>query len=1183
VGEVDFAPITLALTLRDLSVGAAAGDADTSPQLRIERLFVDIDARSLLRLAPVIAGLEIDAPMLRLARLGPGRYDIDDLLQRFAAKPGDPPAEPARFALFNLRLADGQISLEDRPVKRSHVLRKLTLDLPFISNLPDDVQVKVEPRLAFDLNGAAFDNRGQTTPFAAGRASEFQIRFDPIDLTPMWVYAPATLPVRLIGGRLGGDLTLRFEQPQGGEPRVEMKGQIELSDFKLQPPGDLPLVSWQRLQVQLADVRPLQRRVALDSVRLDGLVLHVRRDAAGGLELQRLAAAVQPAARASAAVAASAPASAPAAPTAAPAWQLQLALLELQGARVHWSDATLQPAAEVQLDGVQLQLKQLQWPVDADASLRVDAQLQAQGKAHGSVHAEGTLTDRKAQVGVQLKEIDLSLVEPYLRQFLHPRASARLNASAAIDWAQGDAPRLKVGLSTLRIDDLRLAEPQAARPAARPGPAWVQLARLELTDLQADLLQRRVDIAALNLQRPSLELSRNAAGVLNVHSWWVAAPSAESANPTPTPAAEPPWQLLLRDFKLDGGRARFADAALPAGVLELSAVRAAAQGLAWPATTPVATQLSASLAVVGLADAAAGSPARLDWRGRVAPQPLGASGQLRLERFPVHVFEPYFGAGLPVLLRRLEAGFQGQLDLKQLPAGLAGQVRGEALLADLRVLARPAAGAAADADERELLSWNAMSIGAFGLSLQPDSKPLLEIGELRITDYYSRLEITEDGRFNLQTVAAPAGDAKAAAPAAAASAVQVSAPSAMLSRLPIDLVVNSTRFDNGRVDFRDLFIRPNYSARLSELTGTVGRLDSRTRDMATLQFSGRVAGTGLLEIGGAINPTVIPPALDIKAKAHDIELPGLTPYSSKYAGYPIERGKLSVNVAYKIEADGKLEASNQIIVNQLTFGAKTDSPDATKLPVPLIVALLQDRHGVIDLDLPLTGSINDPQFSIGALIWKVIVNLFTKVVSSPFAAIGGGGKDLNHVDFKPGTALIADGSQDVITKVAKALDDRPQLKLGIAAMADPVSEADAMRRAAFEARLLEEQRRERGRAALGGGGTEAPLPPLSAEQRARLVKQIYDDTRLPDKPRNFIGMAKDIPVAAMETMLVSAMPVDEAAARQLAQQRGRTVREALMAKGLASERLFIGEPKLRPGASDDSPWVPQAQLTLSVN
>ncbi len=140
-----------------------------------------------------------------------------------------------------------------------------------------------------------------------------------------------------------------------------------------------------------------------------------------------------------------------------------------------------------------------------------------------------------------------------------------------------------------------------------------------------------------------------------------------------------------------------------------------------------------------------------------------------------------------------------------------------------------------------------------------------------------------------------------------------------------------------------------------------------------------------------------------------------------------------------------------------------------------------------------------------------------------------------------------------------------------------------MRRSAFEMRLLEEQRRERGRSALGSGGTDTAQPPLSAEQRARLVKQIYDDTRLPDKPRYLIGMAKALPTAEMEAMLLAAMPVDAAAAGQLAQQRGRTVREALMAKGLGSERLFIGEPRLRGDAADSAVWIPQAQLTLSVN
>ena len=326
-------------------------------------------------------------------------------------------------------------------------------------------------------------------------------------------------------------------------------------------------------------------------------------------------------------------------------------------------------------------------------SCSLDAQLQAQGKAQGTLHAEGTLTDRQAKIGVQLADIELALAEPYLRQFLRPQASARLNAAAALDWARGDAPRLAVALSTLRIDDFRLADApaKAARSAAgaAAGPAGAAGAERPAGRPAAAAHRHRYAEPAQAFRRTGARCRRRAqrqqvAGRARVR---------QRRPPRPTPRRAAPWQLALRDFKLDGGRARLADAALPAGAIEIAALRAGAQGLAWPATAPLNTQLSASLAVVGNAAGAAPSAAsRLDWRGRISPQPLGASGQLRLERFPVHVFEPYFGAGLPVLLQRLEAGFQGQLDLKQLPGGLAGQVRGEALLADLRVLARPAAG-----------------------------------------------------------------------------------------------------------------------------------------------------------------------------------------------------------------------------------------------------------------------------------------------------------------------------------------------------------------------------------------------------------------------------------------------------------------------------------------------------------
>ncbi len=385
-------------------------------------------------------------------------------------------------------------------------------------------------------------------------------------------------------------------------------------------------------------------------------------------------------------------------------------------------------------------------------------------------------------------------------------------------------------------------------------------------------------------------------------------------------------------------------------------------------------------------------------------------------------------------------------------------------------------------------------------------------------------------------------------------------------------------------------MRPNYSANLSELNGQLGAFRSDTRDMATLDLRGRAAGTALLEISGQLNPTAQPLALDIRAKASDLELAPFSPYAGKYAGYAIERGKLSMDVAYKIDPDGKLDAKNQVVLNQLTFGDKVESPDATKLPVLLAVALLKDRHGVIDINLPVSGSINDPQFSVGGIILKVIVNLLVKALTAPFALLSGGGSDdLSYVEFRPGTATIAEASVAAVDKVAKALEDRPSLKMTVTGAADPAIEADAWRQAALEARLLAERKSELVRE---GAAADAAVQ-MSAEDRVRLLKEVYRRTDIPNKPRNAIGLQRDIPGPEMEALLRSRLAVGDEAMRELALQRGIAVRDALVAKGLPSERLFLAAPRLRGDEAEKKEegqdekagavWTPRVLLTLSSN
>ena len=283
----------------------------------------------------------------------------------------------------------------------------------------------------------------------------------------------------------------------------------------------------------------------------------------------------------------------------------------------------------------------------------------------------------------------------------------------------------------------------------------------------------------------------------------------------------------------------------------------------------------------------------------------------------------------------------------------------------------------------------------------------------------------------------------------------VDPPTRAAAGLPARIRIGGTEILRGNVNFTDNFVKPNYTANLTDLVGTVGELSSDRAVLADVSIRGRVDRDAPVEITGKVNPLATPLALDLRGATRGVELPRLTPYSVKYAGYPITGGKLSMDVHYRIE-DSKLQAENHLFLDQLTFGERVESPTATKLPVLLAVALLTNSRGEIDINLPISGSLDDPHFSIGGIIVQVIVNLLTKVVTAPFsllAAAFGGGANLGHVEFAPGSALIAEAELKKLGTLAKALNDRPALRLDMTGRAAAATDAEALRRAKLDEKL----------------------------------------------------------------------------------------------------------------------------------
>jgi len=283
----------------------------------------------------------------------------------------------------------------------------------------------------------------------------------------------------------------------------------------------------------------------------------------------------------------------------------------------------------------------------------------------------------------------------------------------------------------------------------------------------------------------------------------------------------------------------------------------------------------------------------------------------------------------------------------------------------------------------------------------------------------------------------------------------------------------------------------------------------------------------------------------------NISLPIFDPYSGKFAGYSIAKGKLTTDLHYKVDGR-KLDAQHHIVVEQLEFGDKTASKEAVSLPIKLAVSLLKDRNGVIDLNIPVTGSLDDPQFRLAPIIWKVFTNILERAVAAPFALLGslfGGGPDLQFIDFEPGIATLDAGAADKARTVAKALIERPQLQIDVPIAVVPALDGPALAEAEYQAELNAVRRP-------GEGDHATPLELLTRVYAKDLgAEPKYPDavTSIKPKPELIAAKMSFLSKAVHEHIVVS-----DAELQALGQRRAQALQQALLADSqVAPERVFL--------------------------
>lgn len=368
--------------------------------------------------------------------------------------------------------------------------------------------------------------------------------------------------------------------------------------------------------------------------------------------------------------------------------------------------------------------------------------------------------------------------------------------------------------------------------------------------------------------------------------------------------------------------------------------------------------------------------------------------------------------------------------------------------------------------------------------------------------------------------------------------------------------INTIVIENGSANFADYSVNPSFATGMQSLAGTVRGLSSNPASRAKVDINGNVDRFSPVVIAGEVNLLSAALYTDMALSFSNMELTTFNPYSGKFAGYSIAKGKLSTELKYKV-ADRQLEAEHHVVLDQLEFGSATDSKDAVPLPIKLAVALLKDRNGVIDINLPVRGSIDDPSFKIGPIVWKAVMGLMTRIVTAPFALLGslfGGSEDMAFVDFMPGSAALTPDATQKLGNLAKALVERPQLKLDIPLAVRTSADAEALTQAAFaeavpvtaagpdEVATLQLRLQALKNAAARLEGTTPEPPPKPAPKGAPL----------PD------ATALQAEVAALEASLQAKFAPTAAQLDALARSRAEAVQGALLGSGeIAAERLFL--------------------------
>jgi len=841
------------------------------------------------------------------------------------------------------------------------------------------------------------------------------------------------------------------------------------------------------------------------------------------------------------------PASEPAQPDEPPSkpFPLRIDEIKLADGYVHFQDLRPSEPIEFLYDTLNFELKNLSTLPEDNA----DMTLVAAGPEGGQIDWVGkiSLVPISSEGTLKVTDGKMKVWWPYVRDALPlVLKDGVLNLETHYTLNLAKETEMRLDNTSIKVAPFAIDAPD--------GRPLVRLKNLEVSETSLDLAKQLVSVGKIRSQGLETWAAREADGQLDWQKLFASQPSkneqkkaevekqqpATASGAETTASKEPaapgkPWQVLLRDTQLRDYRVHLADkvpkepVALDVGPLNLDMTNFDSLN-----QSPFHLKLDTGL----------GKQGKLTAEGEVNLAPVSAKLNVTTRDIDLRLAQSYVTPFIRLEVRSGMLNTDLAVDLKSTEP-LALGITGKAQVDQLHTLDT--------LKSRDFVKWERVNVEGVNFQLG-DS---LSIAAINMEQPYARFVIADDRTTNIDDLLIPQpADAPKAAPR----------PKTASASKPMGIHIGEVNINNGSANFADFSLTPNFATAVQQLNGKIGTLDNRQDKPAPVDIKGKVDRYAPVTIKGALNPFNPLASLDIATSFKRVELTTLTPYSGKFAGYRIRKGRLNLDLHYLI-TKGQLKAENKLVVEQLQLGEKVDSPDAVNLPLKLAIALLKDVDGKISIELPVTGDLNNPQFSVMPIVWQTLRNLVVKAAAAPFKFIGGlisGGDsaDLGTVSFAPGSDELSGDAQSSLDKLAAALKERPALRLEIEGTSAEASDGP----------LIAQQRLEREYQStyykiLQRRGDKVPAQAADLkvpdDEKPPMLEGIYRTRLKQQPPAEWVDLGKEERQNKLRDAVLKSWSSSALLLRQLGQARAGSIKDYLVDKGqLADDRVYFVDASL---------------------